>query len=100
MNGLDLTVLVAYFLGVTVVSHWARPRRAHRDAYFLADRSLRWPLVAASIVATSISGVTFIGLPALVFAESGDLRYLQFALAALVAKGVLGVALLPHYYAT
>ena len=99
MNGLDLTVLVAYFLGVTIVSHWARPRRAHRDAYFLADRSLRWPLVAASIVATSISGVTFIGLPALVFAEGGDFRYLQFALAALIAKGVLGVALLPRYYA-
>ena len=99
MNGLDLAVLVAYFLMVMAVSHWARPRRAHRDAYFLADRSLRWPVVAASIVATSISGVTFIGLPALVFAEGGDLRYLQFALAALIAKGVLGVALLPRYYA-
>ena len=49
MNGLDLTVLVAYFLGVTIVSHWARPRRAHRDAYFLADRSLRWPPVAAAL---------------------------------------------------
>ena len=97
MNGLDLAVLVAYFLMVMAVSHWARPRRA--TGMPTADRSLRWPVVAASIVATSISGVTFIGLPALVFAEGGDLRYLQFALAALIAKGVLGVALLPRYYA-
>ena len=57
-----------------------------------------WPVVAASIVATSISGVTFIGLPVW-SSPKADLRYLQFALAALIAKGVLGGGTLPRYYA-
>jgi SSS family solute:Na+ symporter len=99
MSPLDLAVLLAYFLGLTALSHAVRPKSRDAETYYLGGRQLPWPLVSLSIIATSISGVTFIGLPALVFAEAGDLRYLQFALAALLAKGLLGVVLLPRFYA-
>ena len=99
MSSLDFAVLLAYFLGLTALSHAVRPKSRDAESYYLGGRQLPWPLVSLSIIATSISGVTFIGLPALVFAEAGDLRYLQFALAALLAKGLLGVVLLPRFYA-
>ena len=68
---LDWSVVAAYFLLVTLISHHTSARQVNVGEYFLGSRSLPWYAVAASIVSTSVSGVTFIGVPAIVFAD-GD----------------------------
>lgn len=94
----DWVVVAAYFALVTLISHRLQGRQSDVHEYFLGSRSLPWPAVAASIVSTAISGVTFIGVPALVFAQGGDYRYLQFALAGVISKWVLGWYIIPRLY--
>ena len=96
---LDWSVVAAYFLLVTLISHHTSARQVNVGEYFLGSRSLPWYAVAASIVSTSVSGVTFIGGPAIVFADGGDLRYLQFCLAGFLAKWIFGHWILPKLYA-
>jgi SSS family transporter len=97
-SALDWAVVAGYFALVALISHRLSGRQSGTHEYFLGSRSLPWPAVAASIVSTAISGVTFIGVPALVFAEGGDYRYLQFALAGVISKAVIAQAIMPRLY--
>lgn len=96
---LDAILIGAYFALITWLGHRASLRQTDAHEYFLGARSLPWWAVSASIVATTVSGVTFIGVPALIFAEGGDYRYLQFAIAGILAKWVIGHWMLPKLYA-
>ena len=60
---LDWAVVAAYFALVAAISHRLQGRQSDVHEYFLGSRSLPWPAVAASIVSTAISGVTFIAVP-------------------------------------
>ena len=55
--------------------------------------------MAASIVATEISAVTYVSLPSVVWREGGDLTYLQIGLiGSLIAKAVVALVLVPAYF--
>lgn len=95
----DALIVGAYFALITWIGHRASARQTDTREYFLGARSLPWWAVSASIVATTVSGVTFIGVPALVFAEGGDYRYLQFAIAGILSKWIIGHWMLPKLYA-
>lgn len=95
----DIAVISLYFVLITWLGHRFNSRQTSVHEYFLGARSLPWWAVSCSIVATTISGVTFIGVPALVFAEGGDYRYLQFAIAGIISKWVIGHWILPKLYA-
>lgn len=62
MTTLDLTIIVLYLLFIT----WRGLREAHThettDDFFLAGRSLSWPLIGLSLFATNISTSSIIGL--------------------------------------
>ena len=94
----DWLIVAGYFVLVWLISHRVQGRQTDTHEYFLGSRSLPWPAVAASIVSTTISGVTFIGVPALVFAQGGDYRYLQLALAGVISKWVIGHFIMPRLY--
>lgn len=66
--------------------------------FFLAGRKLPWYAVSGSIIATEISAVTFISVPAIVYAPGGDLTYLQLTLGAVLARGIIGVWFVPAFY--
>ena len=57
-----------------------------------------WYAVSASTIATTISAVTFIGVPALVFAADGNYVYLQFALGGVIARILVARFLVPLYF--
>lgn len=95
---LDWSVLLVYFGVITWIGHRLSGQQSSTHEYFLGSRDVPWYAVSASIVATAVSGVTFIGVPALVFAEGGDLRYLQFCLAGFISKWLLGRFILPRLY--
>jgi len=58
IGGVDTTIVIVYLLGMVAFGMWIG--RGQRDAagYLLGGRSLAWPVVLFSIVATETSTVT------------------------------------------
>ncbi len=97
-TGWDWAVVIGYLLLCTMVGHLLRGRQASIHDFFLGGRSLPWPAVTGSIIATEISGVTFIGVPAMVFAAGGNFTYLQWALGSIFARCLIGLYFVRYYY--
>jgi solute:Na+ symporter, SSS family len=92
----DLGVIVAYLAGITWFG--ARFRRNQKDLrdYFLGGRTAPWWAISLSIVSAETSTLTIVGTPALSF--TGNLGFLQLVLGYLLARIVISVVLLPHYF--
>ena len=56
-------IVVGYVAAVTAFGSWLGRRRRSVQDYFLAGRTVPWWAVAACIVATETSTLTFIGVP-------------------------------------
>jgi solute:Na+ symporter, SSS family len=97
-TGLDWTVLFGYLLLTTWVGHVMRGKQATIRDFFLGGRSLPWPAVTGSIIATEISGVTFIGVPGMIFAMNGDFTYLQWAIGSILARFLVARYFVKVYY--
>jgi SSS family transporter len=98
-GAVDWGVLLGVLLATTWVGHRAAGRQATLRDFFLGGRRLPWWAVSASIVATEISAVTYISLPAVVFKPGGNITYLQIGLfGSLIARAIVGYVLVPAYY--
>ncbi len=94
----DWLVVFGYLALTTWVGHRMRGKQGTIRDFFLGGRSLPWPAVSGSIIATEISGVTFIGVPGMVFALTGNFTYLQWALGSIIARILVGVFFVRVYY--
>jgi solute:Na+ symporter, SSS family len=94
----DWAVVAAYIIGTTLVGHRLKGRQKSTRDFFLGGRSLPWYAVTASTIATTISAITFIGVPALVYAANGSFVYLQLALGGIIARILVARFLVPLYY--
>jgi Na+/proline symporter len=72
LHPIDFAVVVLVMLAVTYVGHRLSGNIKDRKGFFQADGSMPWWAVSASIIATVVSSVTFISVPAAVFAEGGN----------------------------
>ena len=64
LGATDYIIIAAYFiLTVTLGLYFARQWKGSED-FFLAGRSLTWPLIGLSLFATNISTEHFVGLAA------------------------------------
>lgn len=88
---LDWIVLFGYLGLTTWVGHRMRGRQASISDFFAGGRSLPWLAVSGSIVATEISGVTFIGVPGGVLAAGGDFTYMIWGLGSIIGRIIVGV---------
>ena len=96
MRYLDLGVILAYLAGITWFgSRFRRQQKSLRD-YLLGGRTAPWWAISLSIVSAETSTLTIVGTPSLAFA--GDLGFLQLVLGYLVARIVISLVLLPHYF--
>jgi SSS family solute:Na+ symporter len=60
---IDAAIILAYFVVIMVIGIRARSaENVSAEEYFLSSRSLRWPSIAISTIATNISAGHFIGL--------------------------------------
>ncbi len=92
-------VILGTLIGVTVLGGRLAGRQENVRDFFLGGHRLPWWAVAASIVATEISAVTYVSLPSVVWREGGNLTYLQIALlGSLIAKTVVAFVLVPAYF--
>lgn len=94
----DWAVVFGYLLLTTMVGHRLRGKQASIKDFFLGGRSLPWTAVTGSIIATEISGVTFIGVPGTVMALQGDFTYLQWAIGSIIARIIVGLFFVKVFY--
>ncbi len=97
-TGWDWAVLFGYLLLTTWVGHAMRGKQASINDFFAGGRSLPWWAVSGSIVATEISGVTFIGVPGGVMAANGDFTYLIWGLGSVMGRVVVGTVFTRVFY--
>lgn len=71
---IDLAVLSAYILATLYVGLRHAGRQRNLEDYFLAERSVPWWAAGISIVASDISAVSYIGIPAYVYEK--DLQFM------------------------
>jgi SSS family solute:Na+ symporter len=95
---LDWSIVAAYIIGTTIVGHHLKGKQHTTRDFFLGGRNMPWYAVTASTIATTISAVTFIGVPALVYADDGNFVYLQLALGGVIARILVAKYLVPLYY--
>ena len=95
---IDWVVLFAYLALTTWIGHRLRGSQATMKDFFLAGRSLPWPAVTGSIVATEISAITFVGVPGMVFAAGGDFTYLQWGIGSIMARFIVGIWFVKVFY--
>jgi len=65
MNYADVLVLVVYLVGIVALGCWSGLRQKSTEGeggYFLAGRSLRWPVIGLALFATNISTVHLVSL--------------------------------------
>lgn len=95
----DWSIVFVFLVATTIVGERLSGRQATVRDFFLGGRQLPWYAVAASLVATEISAVTFISIPFLVYGTGGNIAYLQLGLIGwFVARILVGVYLVPAYY--
>src|SRR5215831_14705499 len=96
MRFFDLGVILAYLAGITWFG--TRFRRNQKDLrdYLLGGRSAPWWAISLSIVSAETSTLTIIGTPALAF--SGNMGFLQIVFGYLMARIVISLLFLPHYF--
>ena len=97
-TSLDWAVLIGYLLLTTWVGHVMKGKNATIRDFFLGGRSLPWWAVSGSIIATEISGVTFIGVPGTLFALNGDFTYMQWGIGSILARFLVAKWFVKVYY--
>ena len=95
---LDWFVVFGYLGLTTWVGHAMRGKQGTIKDFFLGGRSLPWQAVSGSVIATEISGVTFIGVPGTLFALHGDFTYLQWAIGSIIARIIVARFFVRVYY--
>src|SRR6266566_2123926 len=98
MKPIDLVIIFGYLIGITLFGVWfSRKQETTRD-YFLGDRTVPWWAIAASIVATETSTITFISVPGIAFARGGNFQFLQLVFGYLLGRIVISILFIPSYF--
>ena len=94
----DWAVILLYLLGIIGLGVWfGKDQRNTRD-YFLGSRNIPWWGIGLSIVAAETSALTIIGVPAMAYAEKGNMFFIQMVIGYVIARIVLAVVMVPHYF--
>ena len=98
MNVLDILVMVLYFGGITAMGVYFARRNKSTEEYFLGNRNFPGWAIGLSLVGTSISSLSFLGIPGDSF-KTAWLRFLVGVTMPLVVI-VAAYVFLPFYRRT
>ena len=97
ISWLDLLVVIAYLVGITIFgAHFRKSQRTMHD-YFLGGRRLPWWAISFSVVSAETSILTIISTPGIAY--HSNLGFLQLVFGYLVGRVVVSFALIPRYFA-
>ena len=89
-------VVLGYLAGITAFGVWIGRRDRTVTGFFLAGRTTPFWAVAACIIATETSVLTFTSVPG--FAYEGNFGFLQLAFGFLLGRVGIALVLLPAYF--
>lgn len=90
---LVLTLLLALMIGI---GYWVGGGQSSTEDFFLARRGIPWWAACLSFVATEVSAVTIISVPATVFKENWE--YAQFFIGSFAARAAIAYVFIPAFY--
>lgn len=93
----DLSIVIAYIIGVLILGFWIGKRHEGAEDYFLAGRNLTWPLIGFSLFASNISSNTLIGLTGSGYADGAGFSVFSYEWMAVVVLIIFAVFFLPFY---
>jgi SSS family transporter len=100
MNGYfspgDWLVILVYLLGIIGLGIWFGKDQHNTRDYFLGSKNTPWWGIGLSIVAAETSALTIIGVPAMAY--GGNIAFLQMIIGYVIARVILAVVLVPHYF--
>src|SRR5436305_8451239 len=97
LNAADWGIVFVYLAGILAFGAWfGRGQHTVKD-YFLGSKDIPWWGIGLSIVAAETSALTIIGVPTYVFAENGNLVFIQLIIGYVIARIILAVVMVPHY---
>src|SRR5215212_6828482 len=98
MRPLDLVIIFGYLVGITLFGIWFAGKQETTEDYFVGDRSVPWWAIAASIVATETSTITFISVPGVAFSRGGNFQFLQLVVGYMLGRIVISLLFIPSYF--
>jgi len=96
MHFADWIVLAFYIAAIVGLGVWANRRQTDTEAYFLGNRNMPWWAAGLSIIATSFSAASILGVPGYAFA--GNMWYLQYTLGDILAGVIVAVLFIPFFH--
>ncbi len=99
LGAVGLTIVVVYLVGIMLIGILAGYRKnATSEQFFLAGKSLRWPMIGAALFTANISTIHLVGLSASGFSEGivvGNFEWM-----AALCLIILGLIFVPFYVRT
>jgi SSS family solute:Na+ symporter len=96
LNTIDLVIIAAYLVGITLFGLKFRKKDRSLKDYFLADRNIPWWAISLSIVAAETSTLTIISIPGLAY--DTNFSFLQIVIGYLIGRVIISFILIPHYF--
>ena len=96
MHFADWIVLAVYIVVMVAIGVWANRRQTDTEAYFVGNRNIRWWAAGLSIIATSFSAASILGVPG--YAYATDMWYLQYQLGDILAAIIVAVLFIPFFH--
>ena len=96
MHVLDWLVLGVYIIVIIGIGVWANRRQTDTEAYFVGNRGVKWWAAGLSIIATSFSAASILGVPGLAFSD--DLWYLQYSAGDVLAAIIVAMLFIPFFH--
>ncbi|MGD2090741.1 MAG: sodium:solute symporter [Candidatus Aminicenantes bacterium] len=96
MSTIDWAILILSL--VFIVSYGVWKGRGSKDikGYIMADRNIRWYIVALSVMATQASAITFLSTPGQAYSDG--MRFVQFYFGLPIAMVILCIVAIPIYH--
>ena len=105
-NSGDWIVILFYLLGIIGLGIWFGKDQHNTRDYFLGSKNIPWWGIGLSIVAAETSALTIIGVPSMAYGQvttsgqviGGDISFLQVIIGYVIARIILAIVLVPHYF--
>src|SRR5438477_9008333 len=92
----DWLIILVYFLGIIGLGVWFGKHQRNTRDYFLGSKNVPWWGIGLSIVAAETSALTIISVPAMAYGS--NIAFLQMILGYVIARILLAIFLVPHYF--
>ena len=92
----DWLVIGVYLGGILLLGVWFGKDQKNTRDYFLGSKTVPWWGIGFSIVAAETSALTIISVPAMAFGE--NLALIQVIIGYVIARILLAVVMVPHYF--